>query len=267
VTAAVSPGERPGTRADERAAGTPGTPLLSVQGVSKRYGGLLALDSVDLAVHPGEIVGLVGPNGSGKTTLLNLIGGSVPVTGGSIVFEGRDVTRESAHRRAHSGISRTFQVPRPLPSLTVVDNVAVAAMFGRQRRGRAEALEEAAGILERLGLSAHARAATSTLTLHERKFLEIARALALRPRLLLLDEVLGGLNPTEAAAGVEMIGALRDSGVSILYIEHNVKAVTTLADRMYVLNRGRNLSSGAPADVIADPAVVTAYLGSARARD
>lgn len=240
-------------------------PLLSCRGVSKRYGGLLALDSVDLEVHPGEIVGLVGPNGSGKTTLLNLIGGSVPVSGGTIVFEGRDVTRESAHRRAHSGISRTFQVPRPLPSLTVVDNVALAAMFGRDGRRRAQALDEAAEILDRLGLAGHADAATGSLTLHERKFLEIARALALRPRLLLLDEVLGGLNPTEAAAGVEMIAALRASGVSILYIEHNVKAVTSLADRMYVLNRGRNLASGAPAAVISDPAVVTAYLGSARA--
>lgn len=239
--------------------------LLECSAVTKRFGGLVALDEVDLVVEPGEIVGLVGPNGSGKTTLLSVIGGSLAPSGGSIRFHGRDITGLAAHRRSHLGISRTFQVPRPLPSLDVLGNVVLPAKFARDTGDARSPEERAHEILERVGLSEHAKAPTSALTLHERKFLEIARALALSPELLLLDEVLGGLNPTEAESGVELIASLRDSGVAILYIEHNVKAVTRLADRMYVLNRGRNLASGTPAQVISDPHVIEAYLGSTHA--
>ena len=235
--------------------------LLRCVNVTKRFGGVTALDRVGFEVADGEIVGLVGPNGSGKTTLLSSIAGSVPVTGGTIEFRGRDITRTSPHRRAHLGIARTFQIPRPLGSFTVVENVATACMFGRDRMPRPAALDRARGVLERVGLAAHADRPVGVLNLHERKFLEIARALALDPRLILLDEVLGGLNPAETEEGMKLIASLRDSGVAVVYIEHNVQAVATLADRMYVLNQGRNLASGPPEDVLAESSVVAAYLG------
>lgn len=235
--------------------------LLDCEGVTKRFGGVVALDDVRLEVSAGEIVGLVGPNGSGKTTLLSCVAGSLPATAGRITFGGDDITRSAPHRRANLGISRTFQVPRPLGSFTVVENVATSFMFGRDRMPRTDALERSREVLERVGLGAHADASVDALTLHERKFLEIARALALDPKLILLDEVLGGLNPSEAEEGMALIASLRDAGVAVVYIEHNVRAVATLADRMYVLNQGRNLADGAPAEVLADERVVAAYLG------
>lgn len=235
--------------------------LLRCAGVSKRFGGVRALDGVDLEVREGEIVGLVGPNGSGKTTLLSCIAGSHTVSAGTIELAGRDITRSAPHRRAHAGIARTFQVPRPLGSLTVIENVAMSVMFGRDSVPRTAALDRASDVLDRVGLADHRDSTVDVLTLHERKFLEIARALALDPQLILLDEVLGGLNPAEAAEGMALIASLRDSGVAVVYIEHNVQAVASLADRMYVLNRGRNLAHGSPETVLADASVVSAYLG------
>lgn len=235
--------------------------LLECTNVTKRFGGLTALNQVELMVEPGEIVGLVGPNGSGKTTLLSAIAGSLRATSGRIIFDGHDITRASANRRAHAGIARTFQVPRPLSSFTVMENVATAAMFGRHGVARGTAVERARAILARVGLDRVADYPVSALTLHERKFVEVSRALALEPKLILLDEVLGGLNPAETAEGIELISSLRDHGTAVIYIEHNVKAVTQLADRLYVLHRGRNLAGGNPAETIADERVVNAYVG------
>ncbi|WP_331772857.1 ABC transporter ATP-binding protein (plasmid) [Embleya sp. NBC_00888] len=235
--------------------------LLRCTAVTKRFGGVTALDHVDLEVGAGEIVGLVGPNGSGKTTLLGCIAGSHPVTSGRIEFAGRDITHTPSHHRAVTGIARTFQVPRPLGSFTVAENVSIGAMFGHRRQARSAAVATAREVLDQVGLADHAHASIETLTLHERKFLEIARALALKPELILLDEVLGGLTPTEAEAGMALIASLRDAGIAVIYIEHNVRAVASLADRMYVLNQGHNLASGPPAEVLTDPRVVAAYLG------
>ncbi|KRF21053.1 hypothetical protein ASG90_01170 [Nocardioides sp. Soil797] len=235
--------------------------MLKCVDVTKRFGGVTALHQVGIEVSPGEIVGLVGPNGSGKTTLLSCIAGSLPVTAGRIEFVDREITRSSPHHRAKLGIARTFQVPRPLDSFTVVENVATSCMFGRDRMSRTAALARGREVLDRVGLGRHADGEIGALTLHERKFLEIARALALDPKLILLDEVLGGLNPKETDEGMELIASLRDDGVAVVYIEHNVRAVASLADRMYVLNRGRNLATGTPEKVLADPAVIAAYLG------
>lgn len=239
--------------------------LLVCEGVSKRFGGVQALDGVNLRVEADEIVGLVGPNGSGKTTLINLLSGSFPATSGRIVFNGEDVTRMAPHKRAHLGIARTYQIPRPLSSMSVLDNVVVALEFGREHLDPATAHRRGMEILERVGLEQRAGYGTDDLNLHERKFLEVARALAQEPKLLLLDEVLAGLNPAEVEEGLSLIAGVRESGVAVLYIEHNVKAVTRLSDRLYVLSQGRNLSEGTPADVVADQRVVDAYLGTAHA--
>ncbi|WP_256839848.1 ABC transporter ATP-binding protein [Ornithinimicrobium faecis] len=235
--------------------------VLECTEVTKRFGGVVALDGVSFTVQEAEIVGLVGPNGSGKTTLLSCIAGSLRATSGSIDFRGAEITRATPNRRARAGIARTFQVPKPLGSFTVVENVATAFMFGRDKLSRIEGLKRGLRVLQEVGLQAHADREVSALTLHERKFLEIARALALDPQLILLDEVLGGLNPSEAAEGMALIGSLRERGVSVVYIEHNVQAVASLADRMYVLNQGRNLAEGSAQEVLADPAVIAAYLG------
>lgn len=239
--------------------------LLRCDGVSKRFGGVQALDGVDLRVDGGEIVGLVGPNGSGKTTLINLVSGSFSSSAGHVVFEDRDITRLAPHKRAHLGIARTFQIPRPLASMSVRDNVMLALTFGRTQLDQQTAADRSLELLGQLGLSERADWATDDLNLHERKFLEVARALALDPKLLLLDEVLGGLNPTEVEEGIEVISKVRASGVAVLYIEHNIKAVTRLSDRIYVLARGKNLAEGPAQEVIADQRVIDAYLGTADA--
>ena len=242
-----------------------GTKLLEVKNLSKSFKGLKALDAVDFEVRRGEILGLVGPNGSGKSTLINLVSGHYRSDAGSMVFEGRELAGLEAHRVAHSGIARTYQIPRPFAHLRVFENVELPAMFGREGLDRAAAGREAHTWLEFTGLSAKAAELPDGLNLHQRKFLELARALASRPKLLLLDEVLSGLTPSEIDDAIRTIRTIRDQGATIVFVEHVMRAVMELTDRIVVLNHGRVIAEGRPAEVMRRPDVVSAYLGKPHA--
>ena len=239
--------------------------LLEVHGLSKAFKGVQALDGVGLEVRPGEILGLVGPNGSGKSTLINVVSGHYRSDQGRIVFQGRELAGVEAHRIAHAGIARTYQIPRPFAHLSVIQNVALPARFGREALDSAAAAREARFWLEFTGLAAKADALPEDLNLHERKFLELARALASRPSLLLLDEVLSGLTPSEIDGAIRTIRAIRDRGATIVFVEHVMRAVMELTDRIVVLNYGRVIAEGSPAEVMRRPEVVTAYLGKPHA--
>ncbi len=239
--------------------------LLEIRGLSKAFKGLQALDGVDLEVRRGEILGLVGPNGSGKSTTINLVSGHYRSDSGRIVFESRDIAGLEAHRIAHAGIARTYQIPRPFAHMSVLQNVALPAMFGHAGLGRAAAEREARYWLEFTGLAAKADALPEALNLHQRKFLELARALASRSSLLLLDEVLSGLTPSEIDDAIRTIRAIRDQGATIIFVEHVMRAVMELTDRIVVLNHGRVIAEGSPKDVMGRAEVVTAYLGKPQA--
>jgi branched-chain amino acid transport system permease protein len=238
-----------------------GAPLLEVRALSKSFKGVQALDRVHLQVREGEILGLLGPNGSGKSTLINLVSGHFPASGGQILFGGRDLTGAPAHRIAHAGIARTYQIPRPFAHMTVLQNVALVAMFGRASLGPKDAAREAWKWLEFTGLQARAEALPEDLNLHQRKFLELARALAARPKLVLLDEVLSGLTPGEINEAIELIRRIRDQGATIVFVEHVLRAVLALTDRIVVLNHGKLIAQGEAVDVMRDAEVVNAYLG------
>ena len=240
--------------------------LLTLEGVSKSFGGLMAVRGVDLGVIEGEILGLIGPNGSGKTTLFNLITGFYQPNGGRIRLQGVDVTGWPPPRLCKQGIARTFQLVRPFHNLSVLENVAIGRIYGRQGvRDRRQAEVEGLEILEQVGLVDRSRARASSLTLVDRKRLELARALATRPLLLLLDELLAGLNPTEVVLATELIRRIRDSGVTIILVEHLVKALFGVSDRVAVLNAGEKIAEGRPAAVASDQRVIDAYLGVAHA--
>jgi branched-chain amino acid transport system ATP-binding protein len=237
--------------------------LLETRELTRRFGGLVANSNVAIGVRRGEILGLIGPNGAGKSTLFNLIAGAYRPSSGSIFFDGEDITALPATRRCALGIARTYQVPRSFDSMTVLENVMVGG-FVRHSSSRAARLA-ALGVLDFTGLAQTADTVTSELTPPEKRRLEVARALATRPKLLLLDEVLTGLTPSEAQLGVELIRRVRDTGVTVVMVEHVMQVVMPLVDRAVVLNLGAVLTEGKPADVVRNPDVISAYLGSRHA--
>lgn len=236
--------------------------LLEVEDLTRRFGGLVAVDALGFSVGQGEIVGLLGPNGSGKTTVLNLLSGVLRPDAGRIALRGQPIAGQPAHRIARLGMARTFQLVRPLASLTCHDNVLTGLAFGRRRAWGAAAGDEADRLLKRVGLgNVRASSLPSELTYIDQKRLELARALALQPDLLLLDEWLAGLNPTELEAGIALIRSLNGQGITILLVEHVMDAIRALCQRCVVMSAGRLIASGLPADVLADREVVRAYLG------
>jgi branched-chain amino acid transport system permease protein len=247
---------------------TPSDPavLIDCRRVARYFGGVHALEDVSLRIHEGEIVGLVGPNGSGKTTLISLLSGSLRPTRGAILVAGRDTQALAPHRIAHAGIARTYQIPRPFASMTVRDNVAMAVMFGRVPSRLAQARARAEQHIEFVGLGALAGALPAALNLHQRQLLEIARALATEPKVLLLDEALAGLNPAEIDSAVEVVRRVHRAGTAIVIVEHLLRVVNQLATRVVVLDRGTVLADGEPRAVMSDPAVIRAYLGRSGAR-
>jgi len=237
-------------------------PVLRAENLSKRFGGLNAVQNVSFTHYAGEILAVIGPNGAGKTTLLNLLSGVYRPSTGRLWLQEQDITNAPMERRCHAGLGRAFQIVRPFPEMTVHENVTVGALFGQRGMRLPQAREQAYDLLERTGLAAHADRAAHELTLLQDKRLEVARALATQPRVLLLDEVMAGLRPAEAQEAVELVRGIRDSGISILFIEHIMPVVRDLADRVVVMDQGQVLAEGTYREVTANPQVVAAYLGT-----
>jgi branched-chain amino acid transport system ATP-binding protein len=236
---------------------------LVAAGLSKRFGGLLAVSGVDLELRPGTLLGVIGPNGAGKSTVINLLTGHTRPTTGSVHIDGRDMTGARPWRIAHAGVARTFQIVKPFRGMTVLDNVTVGALFGaRPRTGLATARAAAREALDRVGLAARADDPPAELSVADARRLELARALALRPRVLLLDEVLAGLRPGEIPPALDLIDSLRRDGLALLMVEHVMQAIAAVSDEVLVLHHGEVLTRGGPTEVLADSRVVAAYLGS-----
>ncbi|MBI2752637.1 MAG: ABC transporter ATP-binding protein [Betaproteobacteria bacterium] len=240
--------------------------LLEVHGVTKRFGGFVALDGVDLVVQQGERLGLIGPNGSGKSTLVNCICGALRNDEGSVRFEGREIGTQPAHRRIRLGLARSFQIPKPFASMSVLDNLRVPLLYAanahaEKRLSESEVTDEAMRILDRMGLAAKARAKSGGLTQVEMRKLELARAMAAKPKLLFSDEAMAGLSPFEVDEILALLFGLREQGVAVIMIEHVMRAVMKFSDRVAVLVAGRKIADGDPQAVVSIPEVVKAYLG------
>lgn len=238
------------------------TPILQLQGVTRQFGGLMALNNVSFDLQPGEIVGLIGPNGAGKTTLVNLVTAVYGLTKGKIIFDRKRIDRMKSYEISRIGIARTFQIVQPFPKMTVLENVAAGALFAAGAKSMEEAKEQAYEHLKFVGLVEYAHSPASELTLADRKRLELAKSLAMNPKLLLLDEVNSGLNNVEINHALDLIRRLVERGITILLIEHLMKVVLAVCSRVIVLHHGQMISEGTPSEVVRDPRVVEAYLGS-----
>ena len=243
-------------------------PILQIRDATKQYAGVMAVENISFDIYPGEIVGLIGPNGAGKTTLINLITGTTAPTRGTVQFEGETLNGLRPHTICRKGIARTFQIVRPFANLTVIENVAVGAMFGAggSKRTTAEAFRRAEEVLGFVQLAGRKNDPADSLTIPGRKRLELAKALAMDPRLLLLDEVMAGLRAAEIDEAVELIRAVSQLGVTILVIEHVMKAILNVCDRVIVLDYGKKIAEGKPLEITSHPAVIAAYLGVKRVR-
>jgi len=254
------------TQGQGQAQGQTQPPLLELEHVTKRFGGLPAVEDLSFSVRQGEVLGMIGPNGAGKSTAISLIGGALAPTTGAVRFQGRNITGLAPHRRAQLGIARTFQITQPFAQLDIRENVIVVALFAGHERSRAAAAQRADAVLERVGLARKASLKGEELTVADRKRLEMARALAIHPQLLLLDEVMAGLTPREVGEAVELIREINQSGVTVLVVEHVMRAITGVSDRILVLHHGRKIAEDAPDVVLSDPSVIEAYLGERYAR-
>jgi branched-chain amino acid transport system ATP-binding protein len=237
--------------------------LLELQNVSRRFGGLSAVDNLSFSVAPGEILGLIGPNGAGKTTVFNLITGFIPPSGGDIRFDGKPIAGLKPHAVARRGVARTFQIVKPFPHLSTLENVVLAALV--RNASRAEAVAEAERTLELVGLSNRLHTPAADLTYANQKRMEIARALATAPKLLLLDEPMGGLNSHEVDGACVLVERIRASGVTIVLVEHVMKAIMRISHRIVVMNQGQKIAEGTPAQIVQNDAVIAAYFGKRRA--
>jgi branched-chain amino acid transport system ATP-binding protein len=235
-------------------------PILKIDQLSKSFAGLAALKNVSFEVEEGGLFGLIGPNGAGKTTLLSIIAGSIRPTSGSIIFHGRDISGAKSYRAVRAGIARTHQIPKPFRGLSVLENVEVGLRFGSSKRSANDA-KTAMEFLERVGIGPLYRVPASTLSVGDMKRLELARTLAARPSLLLCDEVCSGLTEREAASILELLCSIRRAGTSILYVEHNLRAIMSICDRVIVMNSGQKLAEGPPEEVQNNPSVIEAYIG------